>query len=215
VFLENIFRKGKPAVGSKKPGKQPDYYARLAKSKGYPARSVFKLEEIQQKYAIMKSGDTVLDIGAAPGSWSLFASRTVGKHGTVVAVDLKQLDDQVVQKVPNLELITGDIFSLDVEAAIGEHGPYDVVVSDAAPSTSGNKTADAGRSFTLVTRVLELCGTVLKPGGNLVVKLFQGGYEQELIQAARERFKKVKTYRPQATRKPSVEIYIIGWGKKE
>jgi 23S rRNA (uridine2552-2'-O)-methyltransferase len=172
------------------------------------------LEEIQQKYEVLHSGDTVLDVGAAPGSWSLFASKTVGKKGRVVAVDLKALDEQVKRKASNLKVVTGDIFTPDIEAAIQEMGPYDVLLSDAAPATSGNKTVDAGRSFTLAGRVLELATELLAPGGNIVIKLFQGGDEQQLVRTVRDRFGSVKTYRPKATRSPSVEIFIIGRGKQ-
>jgi 23S rRNA (uridine2552-2'-O)-methyltransferase len=186
-----------------------DYYAKRAKKEGYPARSVFKLEEIQKKQAILQRGDTVLDIGAAPGSWSLYAARTVGPEGQVVAVDLQQLDPQV-RKQSNISALQGDAFGEELQASIREHAPYQVILSDAAPSTTGNRTADTARSEALVEQLLDAAPGLLAPGGNLVVKLFQGGEERELLEAMRSSFSKAKPLKPKASRKDSFEIFLIG-----
>ncbi len=191
---------------------KPDFYAQKAQKEGFPARSVYKLEEIQTKFSVVRKGQTVLDIGASPGSWTLFVLNVLKDKGRIMAVDINPLN--LKQSSPLLTFVQGDIFSSEIGNAIAAFGPFDTVLSDAAPSTTGNRTVDTGRSLSLVEAVLDIGERVLKPGGNLVVKLFQGGDEQGLIRHLRTRFDTVKPYRPKAVRKDSFETYLVCLGKK-
>lgn len=190
---------------------RPDHYTLKARKMGYPARSVFKLEEIQKKWSLIKLGKPVLDVGAAPGSWTLFTLRILGKGGHVTAVDLKPL----TIKAPsgsNLHFRQGDVFTPESAVFLAEGGPYGCMLSDAAPATSGNRLVDTRKSFNLVMRVIDLAEEHLAPGGNLVVKVFQGGDENEIRDRIKALFQKVKTFKPKAVRSESMEIYIIGKG---
>jgi len=188
---------------------QLDYYSLKAKKEGYPARSVYKLEEIQQKFQIIKPGNTVLDIGAAPGSWTLYVHRKLLKgQGRIVAVDLKPL---MLNPLPaQVTVLTGDAFSPEQVDSITSRGPYHAIISDAAPSTTGNRSVDSLRSQGLAESIISLVPQLLHPGGNLVIKLFQGSGEQEVVKAMRNLFARVKTFKPKACRKDSFEIFLIG-----
>ncbi|MDX9799911.1 MAG: RlmE family RNA methyltransferase [Spirochaetia bacterium] len=187
-----------------------DHYTMKAKKEGYPARSVYKLMEIQKKFSIINRSSAVLDIGAAPGSWSLYLIRELGSKGVITAVDLLPLD--AVCKGDNFFFIQGDAFSQSSIASILEKGPYNTVLSDAAPSTTGNKTVDTERSFQLVSSVLDLAEKVLLPGGNIAVKIFQGGDEKKLMERLKKMFAAVKAFKPEAVRKISFETYLVGTG---
>lgn len=190
---------------------QPDHFTLKAKKMGYPARSVFKLEEMQKKWNLMKKGMSVLDVGAAPGSWTLYALRTLAANGRVTAVDLKPL----TVKSPagsTLRFLQGDVFTPESAEFLEEGGPYGCVLSDAAPSTSGNRLVDSRKSFDLVMRIIDLAEENLAPGGNLVVKIFPGGDENEVRDRIRERFKEMKIFKPKAVRSESMETYFIGMG---
>jgi 23S rRNA (uridine2552-2'-O)-methyltransferase len=178
---------------------------------GYPARSVFKLEEIQKKWKVMKKGKAILDVGAAPGSWTLFALRTLGKGSRVSAVDLKPLSIKAPRET-ELRFLQGDVFTPESAVFLGEGGPYGCVLSDAAPSTSGNRLVDSRKSFDLVMRVIDLAEEHLAPGGSLVVKIFQGGDENEVRDRVKTLFREMKTFKPRAVRSDSMETYIIGLG---
>jgi len=191
---------------------KPDFYALKARKEGYPARSVYKLEEIQQKFGVLKKGGRVLDVGSSPGSWSLFALKFLQGSGFVVGVDLTAPAAEVP---PNAFFFQGDIFDAKTQATLTGYGPYDTILSDAAPLTTGNRTVDTGRSFNLCERVIDLASTpLLKHQGNLVVKVFQGGDEKLLVDRMRALFAQVKPLRPQAVRKESFETYLIGIGKR-
>ncbi|AEJ62473.1 Ribosomal RNA large subunit methyltransferase E [Spirochaeta thermophila DSM 6578] len=188
-----------------------DYYTRKARREGYPARSVYKLMEIQRKYRVVSRGDRVLDLGAAPGSWSKYLLSCVGEKGLVVAVDLLPL---VIGSHERLVFYQGDFTSDEVQERIDVHAPFQVIVSDAAPSTSGNRGLDTARSEALVERILSLAGRWLVPGGNLVAKLFQGSGAQEIFRAVREGWERAYFFRPQATRRQSFEVFVVGVGKR-
>ncbi len=193
---------------------QADFYAIKAKKEGYPARSVYKLEEIQQKFHVVKQGDTVLDIGAAPGSWTLFTHRNLIKGtGSIVAVDLKPLKLDPLPKT--VTPLIGDAFSEENLKIITDKGPYDCIISDAAPDTTGIRTVDTMRSQGLSESVIDVAQSQLKPHGNLVIKIFQGGGEQEVIKTMRSIFVKVKPLKPKACRKESFELYLVGLDKKK
>ena len=184
-----------------------DHYSLQAKKEGYPARSVYKLEELNRKFQIFSRSSSILDIGAAPGSWSLYCLRKTEKSSLVSAVDLKDL---TIQNDKRLFFIKGDFFDEKIQSELLERGPYDAVISDAAPSTTGNRTVDAGRSFTLAEGIIGIAGKMLKPGGNLTIKIFQGGDEKQLTQMLLEIFGKAHIFKPKACRRESFETYIIG-----
>ena len=189
-----------------------DSYTQRAHKEGYPARSVYKLEEIQQTNHIIKPGDTVLDVGAAPGSWTLYTHRMLLKgNGTIISVDLNPLSLNPVP--PTVTAYVGDAFSKEIRAKLIFHGPYDAIISDAAPMTTGNRTVDTTRSEWLAEQVVILAEEQLKQHGNLVIKIFQGGGQQELLIKMRKMFKKAKTLKPKACRTDSFETYLIGLDK--
>lgn len=190
-----------------------DSYTLRARREGYPARSVYKLEEIQQQNHVIKPGDTVLDVGAAPGSWTLYTHRELIKgNGTIIAVDLNPLNLNPVP--PTVTAYVGDAFSREIRAQLTSHGPFDAIISDAAPMTTGNRTVDTTRSEYLAEQVVFLAEEQLKTHGNLVIKIFQGGGQQQILQKMRTMFSKAKTLKPKACRTDSFEIYLIGLDKK-
>jgi len=191
---------------------KPDFLTRKAKSEGYPARSVYKLSEMQEKFKLLRPGARVLDIGAAPGSWSLWVLRFLKGSGFLAAVDLSPLG--MKPPTENFFFLRGDLYDPDVRAALAGRGPYDLVLSDAAPSTTGNRTVDTGRSEAIVEAVLGYADDLLAPGGSLVVKLFQGGGERELLNALKERYATARGFKPKACRAESFETYLLGLGKK-
>lgn len=192
----------------------PDYWASLARKRGYPARSVFKLEEIQKKWKPLQRGKAVLDIGASPGSWSLFALRTLGERARVTAIDLNPLR---IQAPPGtvLRFLQANVFSDEARVFLQQELPYGCILSDAAPSTSGNRLVDCGRSLELVSKVLEMAGEYLAPNGNCVIKLFQGDNMEDIVKDLKSKFREVRTFRPKAVRNDSMEVYIINLGFEE
>lgn len=190
-----------------------DSYTLRARREGYPARSVYKLEEINASHHLIKPGDSVLDVGAAPGSWTLFTHRELLKgNGRIVSVDLNPLNLNPVP--PTVTAIVGDAFSRENRARLIELGPYDAIISDAAPMTTGNRTVDTTRSEWLAEQVVLLAGEQLKEHGNLVIKIFQGGGQVEILKMMREMFQKAKPFKPKACRDDSFEIYLVGLDRK-
>jgi 23S rRNA (uridine2552-2'-O)-methyltransferase len=190
---------------------QPDYYWRRSKQEGFPARSVFKLQEIQEKYRLIRPGDRVLDLGASPGSWSLFILGLLAGRGSVTGADLNPPDKALASR-RGYRFIHGDFTTAEVLDAIVASSPYDVVVSDAAPSTTGNRTLDTTRSLDLARQVLAIAGKTLKPGGNLTLKIFQGGGEKEILDRMRGSFSSARAFKPKASRSDSMETYFVGMG---
>ena len=189
-----------------------DFFTKKAHSEGYPARSVYKLEEINSTHRIIKPGDTVLDVGAAPGSWTLFTHRELIKgKGKIISCDLNPLSLDPVP--PTVIEFTGDAFSKEIRAKLVDEGPYDAIISDAAPMTTGNRIVDTSRSEYLAEQVVMLAEEQLKTHGNLVIKIFQGGGEQEILKRMRTIFKKAKAFKPKASRDDSFEIFLIGLDK--
>lgn len=197
--------------GTAKHNRWEDHYSRRAKKERFPARSVFKLQEIQSKHHLIKKGDKVLDLGCAPGSWLLYAANLTGNKGQVVGIDLKP----VTEKVPShVRIYTGDILTLDDRFFESLGKDFNVVVSDMSPATTGNKHVDSARSFNLCQAALSIAQTLLIPGGSFVCKIFQGEDFKEFSDSVRSVFKSHKIFKPQSSRKASKEIYIIGLGKK-
>ena len=192
---------------------RPDFYSQKAKKEGYPARSVYKLEEIDQKYRLLKPGMRVMDVGASPGSWSLYVLKKLKGQGMLTGVDLKPLN--LNKKFPNFSFYQGDVFTEEAGNFLKERGPYDLLLSDAAPNTSGNRLVDTRRSYDLVELVIKLAGEQVGPGGAMVVKVFQGGDEEELFELMGTLFNRVKRLKPKAVRSDSFEIYFIGLDRRE
>lgn len=195
---------------------QSDHYSQKAKKENFPARSVYKLKEIQQKFRLISKGDRVLDLGCAPGSWTKYAGQVTGTQGQVIGIDLKK----VSEKLPaNVTVLTGDVFDLaekdkeNLAAIIGKE--YHIVLSDMAPATTGRKDVDAARSYHLCQAALTIAQKVLLPGGSFVSKIFQGEDFNEFKQAVNDSFDSHKIFKPQSCRKESKETYIIGMGKKQ
>jgi 23S rRNA (uridine2552-2'-O)-methyltransferase len=189
---------------------RPDRHTRAAKAAGYPARSVFKLEEIHRRYHLFKQGQRVLDLGAAPGSWTLFASQCVGPSGRVLAVDLSEISAGLPPNVVARQL---DVFSAE-RAVLAELGPYNVVLSDMAPHTSGNKARDQALSYELCTRALAVADELGAPGSSFVVKLFMSPEFGELKKAILSRYAECRVVRPEATRSQSSEVFLVGLSRK-
>ncbi|RPJ05818.1 MAG: RlmE family RNA methyltransferase [Spirochaetaceae bacterium] len=188
-----------------------DHYGKKAKAMGYPARSVFKLEEIISKFNLIPARSRILDVGAAPGSFSMFLLEKLAGKGAVVAVDLAA-SVSVPEMHKNFTYICGDITDPGTQQKLTEAGPYDVIVSDAAPATTGQREIDTLASMALAESVLHLAEQSLKKHGNFAVKIFQGAGEAEYLKGLRTRFEKVKGFKPQASRKESFETYYIGLG---
>ncbi len=189
---------------------RPDHYTDRARQAGYPARSVYKLEEIQKKFQVLRHGQKVLDIGAAPGSWSMYASEQVGRDGRITSVDLKECT--IEDRRGNIQVLEGDAFSENIQNELKKSAPYDTILSDAAPSTTGNRMVDTARSAGLAEQCIETARTMLAPGGNMVIKIFQGGEEQNLVKQLRGIFRNVKPFKPGSSRKDSFELFLVSTG---
>lgn len=191
---------------------KPDFWSQKAFQEGYPARSVYKLKEIDEKFGMIKKNYVVLDLGAAPGSWTTFLLRKMDGTGKVVSCDLNPLSKSV--KGENLLFIQGDLNDSEIRQKIKSEGLYDLVVCDAAPKTTGNRTVDTARSEQLVEMAIWYAQTMLKTGGNFCVKIFQNGDQQKLLKLMREIFTNAKGFKPEACRSESFETYLIGINKK-
>jgi 23S rRNA (uridine2552-2'-O)-methyltransferase len=207
---------------------KPDHWAQKAQKEGYPARSVYKLKEMDEKFGLVKGGRSpfrVLDLGAAPGSWSLYILRKLplkaggtGEAGpALVSIDLaplsRQYDGGLFDR-PDFLFIRGDFTSGEIRETIVSHGSYNLIVSDAAPSTTGNRSVDTLRSLDLAETALHYAETALSKNGNLLIKVFQGADTGNLLKAIRGLFETGKSFKPQACRAESFETYYLGLGKK-
>lgn len=189
---------------------KPDARTKAAKAQGFPARSVFKLEEIDRRVKLLRGGQKVLDLGAAPGSWSLYASQKVGPGGRVLAIDLQEIRQAFP---PNVKVEQGDALTLE-NTALSQFAPYDVVLSDMAPNTSGSKIRDQAGSLELCIRALDVALALGKPGSHFVGKIFMSGDFQIARKLAGERYEKCQVIRPEGTRQQSTEVFIVGLGLK-
>lgn len=191
---------------------KPDFWSKKAFSEGYPARSVYKLKEINEKYGLFRKNECILDLGAAPGSWTVFILRTLEQTGKLVSVDLKPLAKNV--KGNNLVFFQGDLYDEALRERIKAEGPYDAVVCDAAPPTTGNRLIDTSRSAGLVELAFYYAQTMLKEGGNFAVKIFQGSDTRALTDRMKELFSSSRSFKPTACRSESFETYLIGMQKR-
>ncbi len=188
-----------------------DHYSITARRERFPARSVYKLKEIQKKYRIIQPGHKILDLGCSPGSWLLYAASQAGPGGEVIGFDLKPVSIQVP---PNVSIHTGDILSLDQKLRDLIGNGFNITLSDMAPDTTGNKNVDAARSFALCQSALSFCQDVLLRDGSFVCKIFQGADFEAFLELVKKGFKRYKIFKPQSSRKRSREIYIVALGKK-
>jgi len=188
-----------------------DHYTRKAKKDNFAARSVYKLQEIQKKYHILSKGARVLDLGCAPGSWLQFTAQAIGPEGRLVGIDLTPV---TLALPPQVSVITGDVS--DIAAHLNRAGVnrFDVVLSDMAPATTGNRHVDEARSVGLCEAALAVADDVLETGGSFVCKIFQGSDFKVFTDAVRQRFERQTALRPHSTRKASREVFVVGLGKK-
>jgi 23S rRNA (uridine2552-2'-O)-methyltransferase len=184
-----------------------DPFVQRARSEGWRSRAVFKLEELDRREKLLKPGGICLDLGAAPGAWSQYAKRRVGRSGRVIATDILPMP-----QLPGVRFVQGDFREAAVFGqvlALLPQGQVDVVLSDMAPNLSGVDVIDQPRSMYLAELALDMAGRVLKPGGHALIKVFQGAGFQDLVRSARARFARVKLVKPQASRSRSPEIYLL------
>jgi 23S rRNA (uridine2552-2'-O)-methyltransferase len=186
-----------------------DSRTRRAKSEGYPARSVYKLEEIDQRCHVLHSGAQVLDLGAAPGSWSLYAAKRVGPSGRVVAVDLKPIDQTFPAHVIALQC---DAFDVE-HAEWTQYAPFDLVLSDMAPNTSGSKVRDQALSYELFMRALEIAERFGKPKSSFIGKLFMSNDFAAAKSRLAKLYEQARVLKPEGIRQNSSEIYLLGLAK--
>lgn len=188
-----------------------DHYFLKAKRENYPARSVYKLREIDNRFKVFKKGMKVLDLGAAPGSWSLGAAERVGEQGCVLSCDI-QTTDTVFPR--NIHFHQEDVFnrSAEFEAMLAQWAPFDVVMSDMAPQTTGTRFTDQARSLDLCLEAFEVARLYLAPGGAFIVKIFMGPDVMELVKPMRTVFSRVTSFKPQSSRAESKETFYVGLG---
>jgi len=187
-----------------------EYYTRKAREDNYPARSVYKFQQIDGKFNLIKAGDKVLDLGCAPGSWLLYIAEKISDRGGVVGVDIENLKIKIPQ---NAKFIKSDVMeyvptSVGIPTMVGRK--FDVIVSDLAPNTSGEHFIDTEKSLEFCERALEIAQNNLKSGGNFLCKILEGEGINDFFKKVETNFAFAKRYKPLASRKESREIYIIG-----
>lgn len=184
-----------------------DEFVARAQQEGYRSRATYKLLEINEKDKLLKRGMTVVDLGAAPGGWSQIVADIVGDEGMVVALDILPMDP-----LPGVEVLQGDFQeeeAFNCLLATLDGRPVDLVMSDMAPNMSGMRSVDQPRAIYLCELTLDLARNVLKPGGNMLLKLFQGEGSDEFVKECRKNFRKVVIRKPAASRARSREVYVL------
>ncbi|MGZ7455664.1 23S rRNA (uridine(2552)-2'-O)-methyltransferase RlmE [Pseudomonas sp. Ma2-10] len=187
-----------------------DPYVKQAQKDGYRSRASYKLLEVQEKYKLIRPGMSVVDLGAAPGGWSQVTSRLIGGQGRLIASDILEMDS-----IPDVTFIQGDFTLDDVLAQILEavgNSQVDLVISDMAPNMSGTPEVDMPKAMFLCELALDLAARILKPGGNFVIKVFQGEGFDAYVKDARQKFDKVQMIKPDSSRGSSREQYMLAWG---
>lgn len=186
-----------------------DPYVRAAKAAGWRSRAAFKLLELDERFKLLKPGQRVVDLGAAPGGWTQVALKAIGDRGRVVGLDLLPIDP-----IPGAVLLEGDFTEQAGEDAVlaALDGQADLVLSDMAPNTTGHNATDHLRIMGLVELAADFARRVLAPGGGFVAKVFQGGTEKELLAALKRDYAQVRHAKPPASRKDSAEAYVVAQG---
>ncbi len=190
-----------------------DHYFKRAKQENYPARSIYKLQEMDADFKLFKPGQKVLDLGATPGSWTLYAAKKVGPTGRVLGVDLNPTDTAFPE---NVTFMVADALDPGPELTevLDSMKPFNLVISDMAPRTTGQRITDQTRSLELVEQALAIAGTCLIKGGHFVAKIFMGPDVKAFTDSMRGAFEKVKTAKPKSSRSESFEQFIVGLGFK-
>lgn len=193
--------------------KYRDHYFLKAKQENYPARSVYKLKEIAKRFPIFKPGMRVLDLGAAPGSWSLGAAEMVGERGSVLGADIQ---DTPTAFPGNVTFMREDVFNRSgaFAAELAARAPFHVVMSDMAPNTTGHRGTDQARSALLYEEAFEVAKLYLAPGGGFIVKVFMGPDVHPFMKNLKQAFTTVKSFKPDSSRSESMETFYIGLGFK-
>jgi 23S rRNA (uridine2552-2'-O)-methyltransferase len=191
--------------------RKEDPYYQKAKKEDYRSRASYKLLQLNKRFKIMRKGDRILDLGAAPGGWSQVALEAVRDEGLVVAVDLQRIRPFPEE---NFRAIKGDFTTIEIKEDIitALEGQAAVILSDASPKLSGVKDVDQMRSMDLFLAVMEMCDSTLRYNGSLVMKVFQGPQYPEILKTVKKKFRTVKTTKPPSSRKKSVEMYIVARG---
>lgn len=187
-----------------------DVYTKQARKSHYRSRAVYKLSEIDEKYRLFKPGMNIIDLGAAPGSWSQYVTEKIGPSGKILAVDILSMDN-----LAGVDFIQGDFTEETVYQeclSVLDNKPIDIVISDMAPNISGIKVADQAKSMYLVELVLELACKVLQPNGQLLMKCFQGAGIEQFQQQLKQHFSKIVVLKPKASRDSSREFYMLAQG---
>lgn len=195
------------------PFKVKDHYFKKAKQENFFARSIYKLEEIDKKYHVLKKNDIVLDFGYFPGSWVQYTSKKVLPKGKVIGIDIQPVNEKL-KMIENVTLFQKDINDLKTIEELGVEELFDVVISDMAPSTTGIKSVDQDRSLNLVEMVFYHLPKLLKTDGNFVIKVFDSNQAQIFLKEQKNKFEKFHYLKPKSTRSVSKEFFVIGLGFK-
>lgn len=188
-----------------------DHYSQKARQEGYPARSVYKLEEIDQKHKLFKPGQKVLDLGCTPGSWTLYAAGKVGSGGRVIGLDL---DPPSSSFPPQVSILKADLLEDRMAELVSETAPFDLVLSDMAPRTMGRREVDQARSLELCQMAWSWAEKLLKSGGHFLFKIFQSQDADDFIHSLQPGFEKISRLKPKATRSQSLETFVLAKGYK-
>jgi 23S rRNA (uridine2552-2'-O)-methyltransferase len=195
-----------------------DYYFNKAKNSGFKARSVFKLEEIDQILKIIKPNSLILDLGCAPGSWLQYVAKKLGPSGAALGIDLQEIKDSFAKNIKTVVddcfLLTDDKIKTYMASLTPDFKAFDVILSDMAPKTSGIKHVDQTKSFDLAEKVLKIADIWLKKDGFVVIKVFASADINILINNMKKNFKSVRQMRPKSIRSVSKEFYVVGLNKK-
>ncbi|GAB4014699.1 MAG: RlmE family RNA methyltransferase [Bdellovibrio sp.] len=191
--------------------KVKDYYFNKAKKENFLARSIYKLEEINQKYKVLKEGDRVVDLGYYPGSWIQYTSPAVKASGLVVGIDIKPINKKLLS-LKNVKLFEKSVFDVETVNDLDENDLFQVLLSDMAPNTTGVKSVDQARSLALIEKIFEILPVFLVPGGNMVLKVFDSHEAQVYLKEQKKNFKEFNFLKPKSTRSVSKEFFVIGKG---
>lgn len=193
--------------------KVKDHYFHKAKKDNFLARSVYKLEEIDERFKILSKNDKVIDLGYHPGSWIQYTSQIIGPSGIVIGADVRDINNKLLN-LKNVRLFQKDVLTIETMEELGVSDQFNVVLSDMAPNTTGIRSVDQDRSLALVEMVFSLLPKFLKHGGNVVVKVFESNDAQVFLKTQKNRFAEFHYLRPKSVRSVSKEYFVIGKGFK-
>lgn len=189
--------------------KVKDHFFHKAKKENFLARSVYKLEEIDERFKVLKKNDQVIDLGYHPGSWIQYTSQKIGPQGLVIGADIRDINTKL-QNLKNVRVFQKDVLTIESMEELGVSEQFDVVLSDMAPNTTGVQSVDQARSLNLVEMVFHLLPRFLKVGGHVVVKVFESNDAQIFLKEQKKHFSEFHYLRPKSTRSVSKEYFVIG-----